>query len=182
MKTTAERPYRTMMSIAATVSQLPANTSARHLRALATELAAAVRDLDARLRAGLARPQAWDLRPQHITGPPQRWGPWVLPEQPAPGTVVAPARPTDATRGRSWRRVADGERGTGWLPQHEPEAGAQSWPVVLRQCGGAIRITHPATVPARVLAWRHCEEETPRRQPHLTSADQSDHCGHPDAP
>lgn len=59
MKTTVESAYRTMMSAAATLGQRPEGTTERQLSELAMELATAVRDLDAGMRAGLTPPQAW---------------------------------------------------------------------------------------------------------------------------
>lgn len=59
MKTRCERPYQAMITAAATLHNLPQDALDRHVRGLAIELADAVRDLDARLRAGLAPPRAW---------------------------------------------------------------------------------------------------------------------------
>lgn len=59
MKTRCERPYRDMIATAAAVRRLPEHASEWHVRRLAAELAHAVRDLDARMCAGLIPPRAW---------------------------------------------------------------------------------------------------------------------------
>ncbi|MBA0127283.1 hypothetical protein H0B56_17165 [Haloechinothrix sp. YIM 98757] len=48
-----------MIATAGTVRRLPEEATEWHVRRLATELARAVFDLDARMRAGLAPPRAW---------------------------------------------------------------------------------------------------------------------------
>lgn len=148
MKTSAQPAYAAMMTTAAVLARLPVETPPEHVRALAVELARAAQDLDARMRAGLALPVAW--APQRPVTLPERSGS-DLPEEPAPGTVVVPAQPTEVTRGRSWRRRAPRPDGReAWVPQHGTGA-AQSWAAVLDQCGGAVRVTYPAAVAARVL-------------------------------
>ena len=52
-----------MTSLAATVSVIPVTVPPRQIRALATALADAVRDLDTRTRAGLTPPVLW--QPPH---------------------------------------------------------------------------------------------------------------------
>lgn len=64
MITDCRDPYQRMLTVAAVLTQPPSELSHRHLRALAGELAATVRDLDTRLRAGLVPPTAWT----HIQG------------------------------------------------------------------------------------------------------------------
>lgn len=59
MKTDSEGPYRVAITAATTLRHPPHEFTDRHLRALAHELAEAVTDLDARLRAGLPLPTAW---------------------------------------------------------------------------------------------------------------------------
>lgn len=60
MQDHGERPYRTMITLARAVHQLPDETTEWHLRQLSTDLADAVLDLDVRLRAGLSVPAAWN--------------------------------------------------------------------------------------------------------------------------
>lgn len=55
-----ERSYRTMITLSRAVHQLPTETTEWQLRQLSTDLADAVLDLDARLRAGLSPPEAWN--------------------------------------------------------------------------------------------------------------------------
>lgn len=159
MKTSTQHPYDAMMTTAAVLARLPVEAPPQHVRVLAVELATAVRDLDARMRAGLTPPVAWS--PPSSPEQTARCGPSMLPEQPAPGTVVVSATPTPTPRARSWRRLAaraSGQPG-GWLPQHEDGAAVISWSAVLDQCGGAVRVTHPATVASRVLT-RHDNNDT----------------------
>lgn len=61
MKTSCERPYRSMIATAGAVRQLPEEATEWHVRRLANELADAVVDLDARMRAGLNVPSAWQV-------------------------------------------------------------------------------------------------------------------------
>ncbi|WP_020501013.1 hypothetical protein [Sciscionella marina] len=61
MKTSCERPYRILLATAGAVRQLPEQATERHVRRLATELAHAVFDLDARMRAGLDAPRTWQV-------------------------------------------------------------------------------------------------------------------------
>lgn len=61
MKTSCERPYQTMISTAGTLRRHSETASDWHIRRLATELAHAVADLDARMRAGLNPPYAWKI-------------------------------------------------------------------------------------------------------------------------
>lgn len=74
MKTGCERPYQRMIAAAAALRHLRGESPARHVRHLATELANAVLDVDARMRAGLDPPRAWTpttpARGQH--GKPRR--------------------------------------------------------------------------------------------------------------
>ncbi|GAA5120963.1 hypothetical protein [Haloechinothrix salitolerans] len=59
MKTDCERPYRNMITSAGAARHMHLEAPAWHVRQLATELANAVFDLDARMRAGLTPPRAW---------------------------------------------------------------------------------------------------------------------------
>ncbi|WP_277675690.1 hypothetical protein [Saccharopolyspora rectivirgula] len=61
MKTSCERPYRSMIATAGAVRQLPEEATEWHVRRLATELAHAVFDLDGRMRAGLDAPRTWQV-------------------------------------------------------------------------------------------------------------------------
>ncbi|GAA4884522.1 hypothetical protein GCM10023222_48630 [Saccharopolyspora cebuensis] len=61
MKTRCERPYRSMIATAGAVRHLPEDATEWHVRRLATDLAHAVIDLDARMRAGLVAPRAWQV-------------------------------------------------------------------------------------------------------------------------
>ncbi len=59
MQTHCEHPYRTVISMAGAVRQSSDDTTEWQLRRLAADLARAVFDLDARMRAGLTSPSAW---------------------------------------------------------------------------------------------------------------------------
>lgn len=61
MKTTCERPYQTVITAAGVLRRLPEEASEWHVRRLAAELANAVADLDARMRAGLDPPRVWTI-------------------------------------------------------------------------------------------------------------------------
>lgn len=59
MQTLCEHPYRVVISMAGAVRQSSDDTAEWQLRRLAADLARAVFDLDARMRAGLTPSSAW---------------------------------------------------------------------------------------------------------------------------
>lgn len=59
MQSHCEHPYRAVISMAGAIRQSSDDTTEWQLRRLATDLARAVFDLDARMRAGLTPPSAW---------------------------------------------------------------------------------------------------------------------------
>jgi hypothetical protein len=61
MKTRCEHPYRSMITAAGAMRRLPENATEWQVRRLASDLAHAVFDLDARMRAGLVAPRAWQV-------------------------------------------------------------------------------------------------------------------------
>ncbi len=61
MKTSCERPYQTVIATAGALRRHSETASDWHIRRLATELAHAVADLDARMRAGLEPPRVWKI-------------------------------------------------------------------------------------------------------------------------
>lgn len=73
MKSHCERPYRATISMAGTIRQISDTTTEWHIRRLAADLARAVFDLDARMRAGLLPPCSW--RPaEHVDKPEEQVG------------------------------------------------------------------------------------------------------------